>query len=288
MMKIRFAALMFPAIFVLCGASALAQSTNRESPTPISGTTVYSGSVRDTNREGSTAYYYSVNVERGTVHATLRFTPPSTGASMSILFSGRDCCPPDSGLGGDSGGGTAVTSESTFAVPSTQTLLLEVYVDAGAGGEVSFTLQIEGSVGGTGDAPVCSDLSVTIAKAQSVKVCTKQIRVDIFGTIANDSANDFVSGAGQQSLKIFQSSPALSVWGVVFTQPFTSVRAGGRVPFLFNKTFSTADFTRLRPSFKVEIVYDGAIATDGNPRNDDCAAANNLRSIPFETIKSPR
>jgi len=285
-MKIRFAALMFLTIFVLCGAPALAQSTNRESPTPIDGTTVYRGSVRDTNRDGSTAYFYSVNVEPGTIHATLNFTPPSTGASMSVIISGVDCCE-DSALGGDSGGSTPVTSESNFRVGRSQRLLLEVYVDAGAGGEVAFTLRLEGSVGGAGETP-CPDLSITIAKAQSVKVGTKQIRVDIFGTVANASAGDYISEAGQQSLKISQSSPTLSGWSVVFTQPFISVRAGGSVPFLFNKTYTTAEFARLRPSFKVEIVYNGAITSDGNPRNDDCAAANNSKAIPYELIKSPR
>jgi hypothetical protein len=286
MMTIRFAALMFLTIFVLCGTCALAQSTNRDSPTPIDGTTVYRGSVRDTNASGSTAYYYSVNVEPGMIHATLTFTPPSTGASMSILFSGIDCCDADSGLGGDSGGGAAVTSESNFRVRTSQRLLLEVYVDAGAGGNVTFTLQLEGSVGGTGETP-CPDLSITIAKAQSVKVGTKQIRVDIFGTVANDSAGDYISEAGLQRLRILQSSPTLVGRSVVFTMPFTSVRARGRVPFLFSKTFSTADFSRLTPGFQVEILYDAAIATDGNPRNDDCGAANNTKAIPYGLIKQP-
>jgi hypothetical protein len=205
---------------------------------------------------------------------------------MSVIFSGPDCCDGAS-LGGDGGDTRPVTSETTFTVRSRQRLLLEVYVDAGAGGEVTFTLQFEGSVGGTG-VTVCPDLSILIAKAQSVKIGAKQVRVDIFGAVRNTSAGDYTSSAGQQSLKIFQSSPTLSGWSVVFTQTFVSIRAGAQVPFLFSKTFSTGDFARLTPGFKVEIVYDGAIASDGNPRNDDCAAANNTHAIPYELIKSPR
>ena len=286
-MTIRFAGLMFLMVFVLCGADASAQSTNRDSPTPFEGMSVSSSSLRDTNDPGSTAYYYSVNVEPGTVRATLNMTPPSTGASMSVIFSGTDCCGADSGLSAVSGGGDAVTSESSFTVRTSQRLLVEVYVDTGAVGQVSFTLRLEGSVGGTGETP-CPDLSVIIVKAQSVKVGTKQIRVDIFGTVANDSAGDYISEAGLQRLRISQSSPTLISPSVVYTLPFTSVRArGGRVAFAFNKTFSSADFRRLTPSFRVEIIYDAAVATDDNPRNDDCGAANNIKLIPYELIKQP-
>jgi hypothetical protein len=59
LMKIRFAAFVFFTMLALCGTSAFAQSTNRDSPTPIGGTALYRGSVRDTNPGGSTAYFYS-------------------------------------------------------------------------------------------------------------------------------------------------------------------------------------------------------------------------------------
>ncbi|MGC2235341.1 MAG: hypothetical protein WA584_04230 [Pyrinomonadaceae bacterium] len=279
-MKIRFAALMFTTVFVLCGASAFGQSTNRDMPTPIGDTTTFRGSVRDTNSTGSTAYYYSLNVEPGTIHSTLTFTPPSGGASMSVVFSGPDCCDGAS-LGGDGGDTNPVTSETTFRVTRSQTLLLEVYVDAGAGGTVTFTLQFEGSVGGAGGTTFCTDLSMTLVTYKVEQIGTKEVKVTITGILANESTADFVSGDGQQKMRLQEKPERLVAYTTVRDQPFTNVRARGRLAFAATKTYRTGDFLTLRPSYKLSIVYDSAIGADGNVRNDDCVPANNVVNLAY-------
>lgn len=278
-MRIKFIGLMFVAIFALCGNLVFAQSRDRENPTPISGTS-FSGNIRDDNRDGAAVYYFKINVEPGSVHAMLNYTSPPGVTSMSVFFSGVDCCPPESELGGSS-----TTAESTFRIQNRQTLLIEVYVDSEFGREVPFTLRFEGSVGGPGGTTICTDLSIDVVTYKVEKVGTKDVKVTITGILANESTGDFVSGDGQQSIRVQEKFSTSIAFTTIYTQPFTTVRTRGRLAFATTKTYKLADFISLKPSFKVSIIYDGEIGSDNNPKNDDCVPANNIVNLPY---KNPR
>jgi hypothetical protein len=279
MMKVRLVVLMFLAVSALCGTSATAQSRDRERPTPISGTT-YSGNLQDENPDGTDAYYFSVNVEPGTIHATLDYTSPPGVTSMSVFFSGPACCPPESELGD-----TDTHDESTFRVTSRQTLLIEVYVASEPGRNVPFTLTLEGSVGGSGGTTICTDLSLTLVTYKAEKVGAKEVRVTITGILANESTGDFVSGDGQQRIKILERFATSVSVNTLYTQPFTTVRTRGRLAFATTKTYRLADFLSLRPNYRVSIVYDSALGSDDNARNDDCVATNNTLELAYRAVR---
>jgi len=112
--------------------------------------------------------------------------------------------------------------------------------------------------------PSCVDLAVFI---QQRRLSDRSYRVT-FG-VRNVSTKNYVSGEGQQTIVLARNGAALD------SESFSVLNAGRTLtwsqtvprPFEFTDTYGA------RYSF------DPDIYADGNPRNDDCNSANNVRSV---------
>src|SRR5262249_10336343 len=145
---LRLASLVFT-LTVLIAIPVSGQSRDGNKPTPVVGASLR-GVLRRYSTQISDPYYYSLPVRAGRLRVVLSFTPPEGGASISASFSGPICCSGDAYVGGDSGNTDPVTRETTFGIPRSQTLLLEVNVSVAEGKAVPFSLNFEGAVGGAG------------------------------------------------------------------------------------------------------------------------------------------
>src|SRR4030095_6476315 len=83
------------ALLFLCESSGLGQSTSRNKSIPIVGN-VLRETLRNNSDSLSESYYYSYSAKGGRTKVVLRASPPDGGASMTVSFSGRDCCSTDS------------------------------------------------------------------------------------------------------------------------------------------------------------------------------------------------
>lgn len=160
---IRLALGMFALVF-LCGATGLAQSTNRSKPIPIVGNTLHA-TLRNNSASISESYYYSYSAPEGRIKVVLSATPPDGGASMTVSFSGRGCCSTDSTVSFAAGDTNPVESESILETSRRQTLLLTIDVSTPKRTGVSFTLSFgDGKAGGE----VGSSEEVVITKTITV------------------------------------------------------------------------------------------------------------------------
>lgn len=91
--------------------------------------------------------------------------------------------------------------------------------------------------------------------------------VRIEGVVENKGDTTFDSGAGQQSVQLYQGTTLLA------QQDFEDLAAGATVTVAHDLSWNTS--TEFPPTFRVIIVYDPDIFIDGNDNNDDCATSDN-------------
>src|SRR4030095_9426221 len=113
------------ALAFFCETSALGQSTNRNKSIPILGN-VLRETLRNNSGSLSESYYYSYSAKGGKTRVVLRATPPDGGASMTVSFSGRDCCSTDSTISFTAGDTKSVGSESILETAGPPLLLLTI------------------------------------------------------------------------------------------------------------------------------------------------------------------
>ncbi len=78
-------------ILVLQSGVALAQSVNKNRPTPIS-ESIVSGSFDNAGRGTSETHYYSISAGPGRVSVKITQDPLVPGASLVVNFTGSNCC----------------------------------------------------------------------------------------------------------------------------------------------------------------------------------------------------
>jgi hypothetical protein len=255
------------AILALFAAPVHAQSTDEAHPTAVSAFPV-------TGTLGSGTYYYSVPATRGRVNMTLEFTPPDSGGSMSVSISGPSCCTSDAYAGGDAGGPTITRREAAFAVGTSQTLLITVYIAVAERQSIRYNLSLTGSVGGAPPTPapsVCTDLraSSIIGVTRSTVLLSNTIR----GSIDNLSATAYRSPADRQWVEIYDTALDPASPALIQRIPFTDVPARGR--FQFTARHNVGKVRRVAPVYRIVIVYSPLNSTDDISTNDDCNPANN-------------
>jgi len=262
-------ALFVIAILALFAAAVQAQSTDEARPTAVATFPV-------TGALGSGTYYYSVPATRGRVNMTLEFTPPDGGGSMSVSVSGPSCCTSDAYAGGDAGGPTITRREAAFAVGTSQTLLITVYIAVAERQTVRYNLSLTGSVGSgalpTESPAVCTDLEASTL----MTVTSTPFYSTIRGSIDNRSATAFRSPADRQWVNVFDVAlnPASPI--LVKRIPFTDVPAGGR--FQFTARQNIGKTRRIPPRYRIVIVYSAINSTDTINTNDDCNPLNDAAS----------
>jgi hypothetical protein len=286
----------FFALAILIGTTAntFGQSTDETHPTLITTLPV-------TGTRGSGTYYYQIPaslVTAGRANAVLNFTSPVGGASMTVTFSGPTCCPPEAYIGETTGLATRTRQGATFDIPSSQNLLVTVYISVGAGQTVPYSINF--NVGSTGSGVIvtppgptptptptpaptpttppeyslCTDLSVSGFNLE-VLGATRTIT----GTVYNRSHGAFQSPAGQQWIEVIDISQTTSRFAkanVVQRIPFTDVPGRGSFPY---RAVHTPRSSTLPPVYRVRIVYSPANRTDAVTTNDDCTPGNNTTLI---------
>jgi hypothetical protein len=280
------------ALAMLFGAAAdaLAQSTDITHPTLLS-TFPVSGS------RGSGTYYYQIPaslITAGRANAVLNFTSPDGGASMTVTFSGPACCPPEAYIGETTGLATRARQGTTFDIPSSQNLLVTVYISVAAGQTVPYSINF--NIGATSSGVIvtppspsptptptpttppeyslCTDLSVS-GFTLEVLATTRTIT----GTVYNRSHGAFQSPSGQQWIEVIDISQTTSRYAkanIVQRIPFTDVPGRGFFPY---RAVHSPRSSSLPPAYRVRIVYSAANRTDTITTNDDCTPSNNTTLI---------
>jgi len=258
-------------LVVIAGAAS-AQSTDVAHPTPISSFPV-TGSL------SSGTFYYAAIGEAGTASATLEFTPPDGGGSMSVSISGPECCTGDAYVGGTTGLPDPIREEARFTIPRRQIILVTVNVAVATKRSIRFSLTLGGTIGPAIVLPLdaCPDLEMFEGFDLTVTKGTRTIS----GSIVNRSLNNFVSTFGRQWIEVRDIAKLGSVTrfdgNLVRRIPFGDVPSGGSLPY----TATHRTESLLPPQYKVRIVYAPGNATDALTSNDDCNMSNN------ETLRYP-
>jgi hypothetical protein len=104
---------------------------------------------------------------------------------------------------------------------------------------------------------------------------TSQFRgqVQITGVVKNLGNAAYISNPNQQSIHLYEGSR------LVTQKPFQNLTPGQEVTVTYTRSWdaSSPSEGEFPPTYKLLIVYDPDIRLDGNPRNDDCNAANNQK-----------
>ena len=268
-------------ILIFTATYTRGQSTDGTRPTPIAAFPV-SGNL------GSGTYYYQVPeslVSAGTANALLDFTPPVGGASMTVTFSGRSCCPPEAYMGVTTGLADPMHETARFNIPSRQPILVTVYVSVAATQTVPFRLTLTIGPGSgiivtppptptpsptpTTTAPprgTCTDLTI---RSFSVSEETG-VRREIRGNVMNLSTTAYSGYARMQWVEVRDITVSAVKPTLVGKQMFAAVPGGGATPFSVEHILTTAG----RRRYEVAIVYSRSNATDSRNANDDCNSSN--------------
>ncbi len=128
-------------ILVLQSGVALAQSVNKNRPTPIS-ESIVSGSFDNAGRGTSETHYYSISAGPGRVSVKITQDPLVPGASLVVNFTGSNCCRGayDSLL--NPAVGRTHVRDINFDVPSRQMLTMRVT----GGARLRYEIEFSGAV----------------------------------------------------------------------------------------------------------------------------------------------
>ncbi|HEX9625876.1 MAG TPA: hypothetical protein VGA00_02935 [Acidiferrobacterales bacterium] len=97
--------------------------------------------------------------------------------------------------------------------------------------------------------------------------------VEIVGVVKNVGAA-YESRPNQQMMHLYEDSR------LVKYQAFHNLAPGQEVTIRYSRTWNSSSPAEgeFPPTYKLVIVYDPDITLDGNPKNDDCAGSNNMRT----------
>ena len=124
----------------------------------------------------------------------------------------------------------------------------------------------------------CPDPAVTAIDFTLVRRDTTfRGRVRITGRVRNQGGA-YRSNPGQQSI-VLEELPLGGLPRIVAQRDFEDLEPGQEVTVEFERNWdiSSPAEGEFPPDYRVRILYDPDIASDGNSENDDCGAANNSR-----------
>lgn len=281
--KFLLAAILVAIAFMFQPGLATAQSRDESHPTPIAAFPV-------TGNLGSGTYYYELPesaVAGGAATAVLDLTTPDGGASMTVTFSGRFCCPPEGYIGVTTGLSDRIREATTFNISRQQDLLITLYVSVGAKQTVGFRLNFSNGVPSssgiivTPPAPrptpapttpaggLCTDLGVY----GFVVTGEAGLRKEITGRVQNVTTTHPYKGYRRlqwlEVLDITDSEKAPHTVTRIMIPEI--IEPGSFFPYSAVHTLTAIRRTR----YKVQIHYSPYNATDRSEYNDDCNSANN-------------
>lgn len=279
--KLSLSVLFMLTVFLLSPAKGIAQSRDPDSPTAVTGFPV-------TGNLGTGTYYYEVPesiVTEGDKNATLTFTPPPGGGSMTASFSGRRCCSGDATVGESTGYAETIRRSTTFNVPGPQNLLITVYISVAPKYTVRFSLNLSvtGAPSGiivtppptptppstTSTGGVCTDLSVDYYQVEGVGL-TRGITGVVRNRTTTHPYKGFPRGQWIEIFDITDSEKAAT--RITFIRLPDIIDPGDSFSYRAQHTLTTLRRTR----YMIKIVYSPGHATDRSQYNDDCNDANNI------------
>jgi hypothetical protein len=103
-------------------------------------------------------------------------------------------------------------------------------------------------------------------------------RVEITATVDNVGRATYSSRPNQQSVQLYEATPG-GPSRLVAQTAFVNLAPGEGVKVSYTRNWYAASPAEgeFPPTYRAIIAYDPDITMDGNPRNDDCVAANNRR-----------
>lgn len=279
--KLSVSSIFLLAISLLAPLDGAAQSTNPDDPTLVASYPISAALASGT-------YYYRIPeamVREGAATATLAFTPPDGGGSLTASFSGRRCCEGEATVGESTGYSGTIRRFSTFSIPAPQDLLVTIYVSVAVKQTIHFDLFLSATAGSgiivtrpspspspspaLPAPPLCTDLAVL---AYAVAGGTS-LRKEITGQVVNVTTTHPYKGYRRlqwlEVLDITDSEKAPRTVARIMIPEIIEPR--GIFSYSAIHTLTTPRRTR----YKVKIVYSPYNATDRSQYNDDCNPANN-------------
>ena len=275
--RILLSMLLMLTIFLFMPHAGAAQSVNPDDPTVIASFPV-------TGTLGSGTYYYQVPetlVREGEATATLTFTPPDGGGSMTASFSGPRCCSGEVTVGDSTGYAEAIRRSTTFSIPGQQNLLVTLYVSVAEKSTVRFSLNLSsvGAASGvivtppptspTMPAGVCTDLGVDGFRISGETGLTKEITGRVRNLTTTHPYKGYRRLQWLEVLDITDSEKAPSIVQRIMIPEIIDPGAS----FSYSAVHTLTE--RRRTRYLVKIVYSPYNATDRSQYNDDCNADNN-------------
>lgn len=102
------------------------------------------------------------------------------------------------------------------------------------------------------------------------------VELAIVGVVTNIGSEDFVSGKGQQAVRLYEHAPGAKAVPVV-TEEFGKLPSGKKIVVELKRSWSrSAEFPQ---DFRLQIDYDPDIRMDGNRRNDDVVVKDNAKEL---------
>ena len=266
-------------VLLLIPGAGSAQSTNPDSPTAIASFPV-------TGNLGSGTYYYQLPeslVSEGEATATLTFTPPDGGGSMTASFSGPRCCSGEVTVGDSTGYAEAIRRSTTFSIPGQQNILVTVYVSVAPKRTVRFNLNLTTTGGPSGiiitpppttpttpTGPVCTDLGINGFAVNSVT----SMRNKISGIVLNVTTTHPYKGYGRRQWLVVRDITDSETRPRLVTRIFIPeiVDPGESFSYAVVDTLPKPRLTR----YEIMIGYSHLNSTDDSQYNDDCNSRNNI------------
>lgn len=126
------------------------------------------------------------------------------------------------------------------------------------------------------------DPAVVGLNAQMVRKLTPNtVEVKIVGTVKNIGTEDFLSGKGQQAIRLYEKAPGAAE-RVVATKQFVNLDSGKSLRV--EHTLPWSNSVEFPADFYVRIDYDPDIFADANSENDDVRMTDNQRDLAGSTI----
>ena len=104
------------------------------------------------------------------------------------------------------------------------------------------------------------------------------VRID--GVIENKGGSTFDSGAGQQSVQLYEGANITPV----AQEDFEDLAVGGTVTVSYTLDWNTS--SEFPPTYRLLIALDPDIFIDDNPNNDDCPTSDNAMQRDGNEINS--
>ncbi len=98
----------------------------------------------------------------------------------------------------------------------------------------------------------------------------------IRGVVTNNGGDDFVSGSGQQSIRLYETNPG-GLATIVATGTFERLDAGATLRLEYTRTWNISSPAEgeFPPEYELEISFDPDIFIDDTTQNDDNDLDNN-------------